>query len=209
MYDEAGRPRVFAHVGVSASMGFSYDIAKEGNPGRLKPPEIPVPEEEVSGQGSVTEAEVGTAIVTSGAGIAFAVELGEWEFRIKPSFEYIHEQIQVSGTLNRAVRLTPPPPAATTDFRFIGLGGQKTRSFHGIGPGLEVEVDAARMGSFGVTVFLSAQAYALLGNRDIDFTDSQTDAFGTESADWRFRSDEWLYRGTMGIRFRWLPKDGD
>jgi hypothetical protein len=59
-----------------------------------------------------------------------------------------------------------------------------------------------------LTVFLSAQAYALLGDRKVNFSDSQTDAFGTESASWRFEPDEWLYRGAVGIRFRWLPKGG-
>ena len=207
LFESGGRPRLFAHVDGTAAIGFSYDVAKEGDPGRLVPPSFPVPEAVVSGQGSKTEAEIDTAILTSGAGVAFAVALGDWHFRIKPSFEYIREEIEVKGTVSRAVTLPPipPPPGASTNFRFIDLAGSKTKTFHGIGPGLEIELDATRIENFAITVFLSGQAYALLGNRDVDFSDAHTDAIGTETASWHFRPDPWLYRSAMGIRFRWLP----
>ena len=207
LFESGGRPRLFAHVDGTAAMGFSYDIAKEGDPGTLIPPSFPVPEAEVAGQGSKTEAQVESAILTGGAGVAFAVALGDWKFRIKPSVEYMREEIEVKGTIGRAVTLPPipPPPGATTNFRFIELAGSKTKTFHGIGPGLEIELDAARIENFAITVFLSGQAYALLGDRDVNFSDSHTDAIGTETASWHFRRDRWLYRSAMGIRFRWLP----
>ncbi len=211
LFESGGQPRLFAHVDGTAAVGFSYDVAKEGDPGRLIPPSFPVPEAEVVGQGSNTEAQVEPAILTSGAGVAFAVALGDWNFRIKPSFEYMREEIEVKGTVSRAVTLPPlpPPPGASTNFRFIELAGSKTKTFHGIGPGLEIEVDAGRIENFVITVFLSGQAYALLGNRDVDFSDSHTDAIGTETASWHFRPDRWLYRSAMGIRFRWLPDWAD
>ncbi len=207
LFEPSGRPRLFAHVDGTAAIGFSYDVAKEGDPGRLIPPSFPVPESEVAGQGSKTEAQVESAILSGGAGVAFAVALGDWKFRIKPSVEYMREEIEVKGTIGRAVTLPPipPPPGATTNFRFIELAGSKTKTFHGIGPGLEIELDAARIENFAITVFLSGQAYALLGDRDVNFSDSRTDAIGTETASWHFRRDRWLYRSAMGIRFRWLP----
>ncbi len=207
LFESGGQPRLFAHIDGTAAMGFSYDVSKEGDASQLIPPSFPVPEAEVAGQGSTTEAQVESAILTSGAGIAFAVKLGDWHFRIKPSFEYIREEIEVKGVVNRAVTLPPipPPPGATTNFRLIDLAGSKTKTFHGIGPGLEIELDAAQIENFAITVFLSGQAYALLGDRDVDFSDSHTDAIGTETASWHFRPDPWLFRSAMGIRFRWLP----
>ncbi len=211
LHESGGRPRLFAHVDGTAAMGFSYDIAKEGEPGTLIPPSFPVPEAEVAGQGSKTEAQAESAILTGGAGVAFAVALGDWRFRIKPSVEYMREEIEVKGTISRAVTRPPipPPPGASTDFRLIDFAGSKTKTFHGIGPGLEIELDAARIENFAITVFLSGQAYALLGGRDVDFSDSHTDAIGTETASWHFRRDRWLYRSSMGIRFRWLPDWAD
>jgi hypothetical protein len=206
--DDFGRPRAFVHLDLSAALGFSYDVAKEGDPGKLRAPEIPVPEGEISGQGSVVEAEIDPLVLTSGLGVAFAVDVGEWHFRIKPSLEYMRQEVEVRGRLRRAVRLTPPPPAATLDYRFIELGGGKSHTLHGLGPGLEFEVDAARVESFVISVFIGGQAYRMLGDRDVRITDSQTSMAGTESAVWRFEMEEWLYRGAMGVRFRWLP-EGD
>jgi hypothetical protein len=199
-----GRPRLFAHVDLSAAVGFTYDVAKEGVPDAMVPPTAPTPESAVLGQGSKTEAEFDPLVASSGAGLAFTSELGGWRFRVKPSFEYIRQEIQLTGVVNRAVSLQPSLPA-TTSFRFIRLEGRRTKAYHGIGPGLELELDAGRVSPFAMTVFVSGQAYKWLGDLDLGFTDTFTDATGTESASWSFRSDGWLYRGALGVRFRWVP----
>jgi len=205
MLGSLGRPRAFAHVDVTAALGFSYDVAKEGTPGTLIQPEVPTPEASVLGQGSVTAVQVEPLVVSAGAGVAFTADSGPWRLRIKPSFEYIREEIQVSGIVNRAATPNTACGQGGTPCRLIRLEGQETTTYHGIGPGLELEVDAARIRSFMMTVFVSAQAYALLGDLDVVFGDTHTDPLGTESAIWRFRPDDWLYRGAMGVRFRWLP----
>jgi hypothetical protein len=205
-----GRPRIFTHIDLTAAVGFTFDIAKEGVPGLMETPDEPVPESSLPGQGSVTIGSWEPLVVTAGFGIAFTVDRGEWHFRIKPSFEYIRQEIQVKGTVNRAIALNPDLNfGRATEFRFIELAGQQTETYHGIGPGLEIEFDAARLSPFVMTVFVSGQAFALLNARDINFSDTHTDAFGTEFARWHFRPSPWVYRGLVGVRFRWLPDAGD
>ena len=211
--ERIGRPRLFAHVDLTAAVGFTFDVAKEGVPGSMDfpIPEGGIPESAVPGQGSLTNASWDPLIVTAGFGVAFTVDRGEWRFRIKPSFEYIREEIKVNGLVNRAFALNPTDDGfgRATEFRFIELNGQQTETYHGIGPGLEIEVDAARLSPFVMTVFVSGQAYALLSPSDINFSDTYTDAYGTESAKWHFRPDPWVYRGLVGVRFRWLPDADD
>lgn len=205
--EDLGRPRVFAHVDLGAALGFSYDVAKEGTPASMSQQVTLTPETSVPGQGSVTEAQVEPLMLSAGAGLAFSLDAGSWRVRIKPSFEYVRQEIEVKGTVHRAFSLEPSS-LATTDFRLVRLAGRETRTYHGIGPGLEVEVDAARMHPFMLSVFLSGRAYALLGDLDVDFGDAEDDAYGSASASWRFRPENWLYRATMGIRLRWLPERG-
>ena len=75
----------------------------------------------------------------------------------------------------------------------------------GLGPGLELEIDAGRMGHMGFSVFIGGQAYRLLGSRDTRFTGSFTDATSTETATFSVEIDPWLVRGGVGLRVRWLP----
>jgi len=196
------QPRFFAHADISFSFGFDYDVAKEGTPGALVPPTQPTQESAVPGQGSVTSAELELLVVTAGAGLAFTLEGFGQRFRIKPSFEYLREEIEVKGQVSRAMALSTGP---TTDYRLIEMSGRDSKTYHGIGPGLELEMDTRRAGPFMLTLFLSGQAYHLLGDREIAFSSSYSDAIGTESATWTFEPDPWAFRGSVGLRFRWIP----
>ncbi len=97
-----------------------------------------------------------------------------------------------------------------SDFRQILLESKRTKRFHGLGPGLEIETDAGRFGPLVTSVFLSGRVYSLFGNLDIRGT-----AFNTSDPDplaqqenARFSSEvgRWLYRGSVGVRLRWAPK---
>jgi hypothetical protein len=205
-----GRPRLFLHGDFAAQFGFERDVVKEGNPGEM--PRVdsegrPIPELAISGQGSVVTAETEQFVFSAGAGVAFTLEAWERRLRIKPSVEYIQEEIDVTGIVHRAEDTTPPPaPGDTTADRFIEMGGSGKKTYRGIGPGLEVELDTARAGPFMLTIFLNGAAYKILGDREILFTDSYTDEFGTETAAWSFEKDPWSYRAGVGLRFRWLPE---
>jgi hypothetical protein len=201
LFDRYGRPRIFAHIDATAALGFTFDVAREGTAGALQPPEPGLPEFAIGGQRSATSAEVDTLVVTAGFGLAFTLDAGGRRFRIKPSFEYLREKIIVSGVVNRAVFVDPIP----TDVRLIRLHDQTTKTYQSIGPGLELELDAARFAPFTMSTFISGQAYALLDSSGVVLTDTYTDAYGTESAIWRFQPNDWVFRGAMGIRFRWLP----
>jgi len=198
-----GEPRFFGHADLSFSFGFDYDVAKEGTPGVLVSPTQPTQESAVAGQGSVTSAKLDLLVVTAGAGLAFTLEGFGQRFRIKPSFEYLREEVEVEGQVSRAMALSMEP---TTDYRLIQMSGRGSHTYHGIGPGLELEMDTRRAGPLMLTLFLSGQAYRLLGDREIVFSSSYSDAIGTESATWTFEPDPWAFRGSVGLRFRWLPE---
>jgi len=200
-----GQPRFFARVDLNAAWGFSYDVAREGSPGELIRPETGLPEGDVIGQGSVTNATVETFMLGAGGGVAFTIDKGGRRFRIRPSVEYLREQLRIRGVVNRAVSLEPGE-LLPTNFRFIEMEAEQTHTYHSIGPGVEIEVDAARLAPFTMTAFTSVKAYALLNNDVITLQAEFEDQYGTESAQWTFeKSGGWIYSVTLGVRLRWLP----
>jgi hypothetical protein len=228
-----GRPRLFVHG--DASLGFAFDrpVAKEGVPeGAVVPqPTEPVfSEVQIKGIGSKTSGEVQTLLLSGGLGAAFTVDAWERRLRIKPSFEYMRENIQVTGRLIRAfrkdtglrggVRVGVGAGQITTTLApaqflsVIDLQATDTRSFHGIGPGLEIEMDAARAGPVMLTLFLTGRAYKMLGDLDVELEATQTltdpELVGgsqTVAARFDFNIHSWSYLGALGLRFRWLPED--
>jgi hypothetical protein len=238
LQEAPGRPRLFFHN--DASLGFSVtrSVGREGIPETVEfPPEAltPFPSEvEVKGVGSKTETEVKTLLVSGGMGVAFTLDAWDRRLRIKPSFEYMRETIKVSGRLTRAfrqdtglsaqpVRNPNPPPAfillpAISDVWLppIQLESSDEITNYGIGPGLEVEMDTARAGPVMLSIFVSGQAYRMLGKRDLELEDTaevqvpddnaSTPATQTVSAEWDFHKHAWSYRGGLGVRFRWLPE---
>ncbi len=201
-----GTPRLFGHADIGVAFAFAYDVAKEGAPGKLAAPTENTLEEFLLGQGSRTRIEWKDLVVGTGIGVAFTVAVGEWRFRIKPSVEYLRQELEASGVVNRAISLEPGNTNGTTNFRLIEIRGNRSHAYHSVGAGLEFEIDAARFGPTLMSVFASGQAYAALGNRSIDFAGSYTDASGTETANWHFEPAAWFYRGALGFRFRWLPE---
>jgi hypothetical protein len=219
-----GKPRFFVHGDAAPSFAFTRTLAREGAPAscafadpipaECAPPPLnsnanpAVSEPTVLGQGSETSAEVKTWLFSGGAGVAFTVPVGERRIRIKPSVEYMQEEVEVEGTVHRAIRTgTPAPQAPFPDgilprYRGIVLSGSDSMTLHGIGPGLEIEMDTRRAGPFLLSLFVSGQAYKFLGKREISFSDSNE--YG-ETAEWNYEHHSWSYRGGVGMRFRFLP----
>ncbi len=210
LFGAAGRPRLFAHTDFAAAFGFESTVAGEGAPGEFGLAAAAetirnLSEGSVTGQGSRTLAEIQPFVLSAGLGVAFTLEFGYRRIRIKPSVEYLRETLDITGIVNRAVKIdNPAPPEEGLDnFRLISLTSSTTEIYHGVGPGLEFEADAVRAGPFVLSVFLAGQAYSIFGNRDIELSD--TNEFG-ETAEWRFQKEKWGWGARAGLRFRWLPE---
>src|SRR5262245_5014746 len=193
-----GRPRLFTHGGFSAVFSSDVDLAKEGSPGDFEPPP-PLgqpPPEAWGGQGSKTSGEIDTLLITAGVGIAFTFDLAERRFRLKPSFEYVRERVTVEGL----VQTVEGPNGGPFDLIVLDASGSDT--FHGIGGGLELEMDTVRFGPFMLSLFLDGKATRMLGNRKVELASSAP----AGNASWDAEFDPWLYRGGLGLRFRYVPE---
>ena len=185
-----------------------------------------------NGVGSSTSAQIDTLVFGASLGVAFPLKVGKRQLRIKPSVGWIHYKVETNGLVvdaacdtfdtpmgpeNRCtdVTLVPGDPPEPGFLRETILTASKSRRFNGIGPGLDIEMDTGRYGPLGVSLFMGARAYAVLGDRTISFgaTESFTDQISdpnsegkTDVAVGRFevKVDPWIYRGHVGIRFRWL-----
>lgn len=212
-----GRPRLFVHGGGGGIFGIERDLAKEGSPeefasGVATLPSQNQPEIGISGQGSTTTVEVQPFDIAAGAGIAFSMDVLGRRVRLKPSVEYFRETVEVSGLVQRAIRTTVPSNVAPTEFLLVSLSAEEEKVHQGLGGGLELEVDAARAGPFLLSLFAGGQVYRVLGDRDLTLTDAlqiQDDPVlqdQTIDATWEYESNPWIYRGGVGLRFRWLPE---
>jgi hypothetical protein len=104
--------------------------------------------------------------------------------------------------VHRAVALDPQP---TTNYRVIQLSASTRQAVNALGPGIEYEVDATRLGPFTLAPFVNFQAFAILDDDTVVLSDSYTDGIGTETAQWTYRNRGWIYSGAAGLRFRWAP----
>jgi hypothetical protein len=85
----------------------------------------------------------------AGAGLAFALPLGDYRLRIAPSADY----------LRGWMRLEAAGP----------LAGRRSDSFDAAGARLAIEVEAGRRGPLAIGVFLRSQVYWIVGERGIGF----------------------------------------
>ncbi len=256
-------PRAVVHADVGYAFAQDRPVARSGTPADIMtlptpPPLLPADESyneaTISGQGARISARTGSLIVAAGAGLAFTFNSGERTFRIKPTFEYLREELRIKATLRHAtqVSLQSPPhdessfPASPeiplsddatpgdAGFREIRFDAGRTRILHGIGPGLELEMDTGRAGSFLVSVYGGARAYRFMGDMGVDFYTENSpnadeflplgqtnveertendqrnctlnDPTQCENASFHFEKERWAYTGHVGIRFRWSPE---
>ena len=123
-----------------------------------------------------------------------------------------------------------PADAFGVGLREIELQGQEHLRMDGLGPGLEIEMVVGRWGDIGASIFMSGQAYKILGDRSVTISDSQT--FGqtvanwvrpvetqsfvgetykqlttpgdTYNAEWEWEADPWIMRLQVGVRIQFL-----
>jgi hypothetical protein len=202
-------PRLFLHGDIAVAFSFERNLAGKGSPGEFAVPvhsPIATDLEEVSilGQGSRTRWQLGQWVYSAGGGVAFTFTLFQRTFRLKPSVEWVQVDQDFIGVTRRAIKLQNPSGADNlSQFRQISLNSVRTRTFDGIGPGLELEVDTARLGPIQTSLYAMGRGYHFFGN--LDTTLSAVNEFG-ESATWTAQPEQWLVRAGVGIRFRWSPE---
>lgn len=254
-----GRPRLFVRGEMQFLFPPARDIAKEGDPSSISlPGEITeyqnVAAITLNGQGSRTTSEFQMLVWGAGAGIAFPFQFrGRWLW-VKPSVGWTRFAIDVDGLVVAGLKddRLPDPGDPRCDPRFcpnpypfiddadlfganlreVTLSGDESRTFDGVGPGLEVEMDVGHYGPIGISLFAGGSAYRVFGDRSIHFSDSvefpdpvQPTWDGpywspppegadnpeplslpadTYTARWSHEVDPWLFRAMVGVRFSWL-----
>jgi hypothetical protein len=217
-----GRPRLFVHGDVVGAIGTERRVAHEKSPSQLPDPLPSEPffaEEAVPGIGSETTAEVQPLAISGGAGVAFTLDAWGRRIRIKPSVEYFREEIEITGSVIRAVNTDTGIVAQGTItqkpsvFFGVTLTSSETQDFQGVGPGLELEMDTVRVGPFMLSLFMNGRGVKILGDRKVEFAASTTVTdpamipnTTTFDADWEFEKKPWIFGGGVGVRFRWLPE---
>ncbi len=229
-----GGPRFFVNAELLPTFGAALDLAKEGDPkGFLLPETEPVPpsmqcpfgincfdQNSIAGVGSRTTAQVQPLVFASHAGVSIPFELYGRRLYVKPSFGWIRYTMKVDGRVLSALKPSlQPGDIQVPDIRFITLENEEKQSFDAIGPGLELELDVGRFGPLAPSLYIEGHGYRLLGDRTMKFSDSSGllqcgpgSSFACPvvlppaeyDARWSFKADPWIYRGGIGMRFRWI-----
>ena len=175
------RPRLFVSGEILPTFGTDRALAVDGDPGCITGPENGSPcasedttlrpisfgEAAANGQGTKTQALVDTLVFGATAGISFPARFLKRQFRFKPSVGWINYKVDAKGFVFDAE--CDPPNRCTDDLFGTGflrettLKASDSRTFDGIGPGLDFEMDVDRCGQLGVSLFVGAGAYHVLG----------------------------------------------
>jgi hypothetical protein len=220
-------PRLFLGGEVAATFGFERKVALEGDPGTIGspfPPGVTNQQFDASvatGQGSETVLQLDSPMYGVYAGVAFPLELFGRPLRLKPAFAWLRYDLKATGLIvdvecqNRDRNCNANLP--NSFLREIRLQGSENRTYDGIGPGLDIEMDTGRFGPLGTSIFLGARAYRILGDVKAEF-DAPAQTFDdpvnqtaipprgadTARARFGFEVDPWMYRVGLGLRLQWL-----
>jgi len=200
-------PRFFVSGAIIPTLGFTRDVAKSGDPRGFV---LPIQEEEgrgypesaIDGQGSLIAGQIQVLNWSVDAGMEISHEFTERVVYLRPSFSWTRFEVDSEGRVLRAFKPNYDPEPGYP--RLVTLEDRASRPFDAFGGGIEAGVDMGRQGSLRPSVFLSAQFYAVTGDRTIGMSDTFTDAFGTEAARWEYGVDSFLVRLQIGLRVAWL-----
>jgi len=224
--DLPGGPRFFVESDLDFLFDSVHNIAIEGDASRVRLPDTAAGPTSISsiglnGTGSRTSSDINRLAFGAGLGAAFPFEFRGRQLWIKPSIGWYRSSITVDGRVVGGLQDGAPAsglPEFGPQIREIILTGRQRLTLDGIGPGLELELEAGRFGPLGLTVFGNMNTYRILGDRDAAFSDVETKPAlppvpggnpnglpaDTYTASWRFSVSPWLFRGSVGIRFQWL-----
>jgi hypothetical protein len=145
------------------------------------------------GVGSRVRSEVQTLGWGARAGLAFPFQFRERRMWLKPSFGWIQYEVDVEAIVVAGLKddglfsggsADQIPPDVQNDgagnfsqrgpgIRAVTLLGNDTETINGIGPGVELEMEAGRFGPLGVSLFFSMQMFRMLGSTKIDLNSSR------------------------------------
>jgi hypothetical protein len=212
------RPRVFVHVDASLSFDAEEPITNEGDPGPVEVQSVSgsgvvKPLAGVQGLGSATRVKTLSPTVSAGLGLAFELPLWDRTLRVKPSVEWEWQQDELRQLFGDAESNGSNPDVCSPSCRTLTIDATRTEGFHSIGPGLELEVESARIGDAVLTVYATGRAYSLLGSRgfDLQTTESWENNVSTpprepSTVTSTYERDPWHFSVGVGIRFLWRPE---
>jgi len=199
-------PRIFIGGEISYVSAQRRPLAREGNPSKITfdPGAAPFPGNAILGQGSATYSDADTVLYGASIGVSIPVQIGDWRVSLKPSARYLNQEFLFTGVVVNAERggfLGDQPPTQTFDIR-----ADDSFDVHAVGPGLEIEIEAARVGSIAASVFISGGAYKVLSDRKVSFSGEARDNLDIGSYRGFFTAeiDPWIYRANLGFRVKWL-----
>lgn len=208
-----GRPRVFVAGELRLTFPPTKKIALEGDPSGVAfatPTPGETPTIALSGVGSQTVSEVDTLGWGAGLGLAFPFQFRGRQLWLKPSARWTNYKVNIYGKVVAGLKDDPPVgPPFGNNIREINLLADTTESYNGVGPGLELELDAGQFGPLGVAVFAGGAIYKIFGERRVDFSATETltgDGLppDTYTANFSHEVDPWMYRAGVGVRISWL-----
>lgn len=210
----AGKPRPFVHGDIGVIFDSEWNAAKEGSQGNVS---FPIIDNDMDGNADVESSVIsatGTGSraqhqedqlrLSAGVGVAFELDILGRTVRVRPSIEYQWQRADIGLLVSNGESLDG---GELCPCRILQLSSRETHAFHGIGPGLELELDAGRTGPFAVSILSGIQSYRVLGTRKVRINASDTYDDGTPaSAEAHFEKARWSFTARVGIRFRWLPE---
>jgi hypothetical protein len=226
------QPRIFAHADVYYSIDNKESLASQGDPkDPINDPNTPLGNnaaiEGVLGVGTAIQTQSEPLILSGGVGLAFTTEAAGRVVRIKPSLEWMYQRDEIRLRFADVESTGPDPDGPCSPCRAMSTEAQTTKGFHSLGPGLEVDVDAGRIGDFTVSVFTQFRALRIMGDkkarlestgswftRETERIDGENVIISIDPDPTRedstvrssYKRDEWGYSGAAGIRIYWDPK---
>lgn len=209
------RPRIFFGGELEHVSSQERNLATEGNP----EPTLTAPAGnlsfsavELNGRGTRTTSDLDNMQLGAWIGVSIPVQLGDWKVSIKPSARYLNQKVNFTGIFSHGIR-----------DNFVDSGNRRrdfpTNTFlvqiedsldvHAIGPGLEIEIEVGAIRSLSTSVFINGGAYRVLSDRDIQVNSTGLGSTNSASENFEFETqftaeiDPWLYRGNVGMRFKW------
>jgi hypothetical protein len=144
----------------------------------------------------------------AGIGVDLTLPISRRQFHLRPSIDYFGQSWEAEGLVARtsavSVRPDPPlpalPPAERVQNRIEAIKATSdTNIMHGVGPRLQLVLQLAEVGEFGVDLFLETQFYWILSDNDVQFSGSNA----AGSASFESEVDSFVGQGGGGIRVVW------
>lgn len=204
--------RPFTYVGWQFGWGYietEEAVATEGGFGDILIPTLDENPDNVGGVGSRMFAKTSNGWF-AGLGLAIDFPVGEYDFRLLPSIDYLGQRVSVRAQSRRVAELVSPVPPAIpgspdlsrrADFRFEEISGKDSKVLHSVGLRLGLETEMGRVGPVAINGYAEIATLWLLGDREVEVR-----AGGEGAGDFRMDLDSTIVQGGLGVRFAWAPE---